>query len=251
VSSFERRRVLLPLEAYDFHVGAFHEFRRRILVVDGNNRSRLSCSNFLRSQGYDVLAAPDGFAALLTLRGAPPDLLVTELNLPKMSGFELLSIVRTRFPAVGVIAISAEYTSVTKPHQLVCDVFLSKGPNLEFELLQEVEKLINDSPLRGVRPKSDVAPVWIPRSGVGYVLLTCPECLRSFPAAEARKIGTSKETCVFCGATVPFQIAHGEVSAPPALPAAVQSSLTRAKSRSAILEGRRIRKSIPLKKKGS
>jgi transposase/CheY-like chemotaxis protein len=110
-----------------------------------------------------VVTAQDGFAALRSLRGAPPDLLITELDLPRMSGFESLSVVRTRFPLIAVIALSGEYTAGHMPQQTVCDAFLTKGPNLDFELIQETQRLISESPLRGSRPKSDVAPVWLPR----------------------------------------------------------------------------------------
>lgn len=104
--------------------------------------------------GYEVLTATDGFAALQVLRGGQPDLLVTELNLQRMSGFELLSVVRSRFPGIGVIAVSSEYTAVTVPDEAICDTFLTKGPNLDFELVAEAERLISESPVRGSRPKT-------------------------------------------------------------------------------------------------
>jgi len=48
-----------------------------------------------------VLTAGDGFSALRILRGAQPDLIVTELDLQHMSGFELLSVVRTEIGLTG------------------------------------------------------------------------------------------------------------------------------------------------------
>ena len=130
--------------------------------------------------------AGNGFEALHILRGAQPDLLVSELNLPQMSGFELLSVVRTRFPLISVIAMSGEFTAVTVPHEAICDHFVGKGPNVSFELLAAARTLISGSPLRGSRPRSELAPVWVPRSATGYVILTCPECLRSFSVPEPR-----------------------------------------------------------------
>lgn len=190
-------------------------FEYRILLVDADTHFLQVCSDMLRRERYQVLIANDGFAALCALRRALPDLLVTELNLPRMSGFELLSIVRTRFPHIAVIALSGDYTPVTVPHEAICDGFLAKGPNLNFELIQETHKLISESPLRGSRAKSEMAPVWVPHSGAGYVVLTCPECLRSFSALQP-KPGPSTETCICCGAKVPFQMSSLEV--PPAPP---------------------------------
>jgi CheY-like chemotaxis protein len=230
--------------SYDFHVTTQPEFRRRILLVDGNASFRNSCADVLRRQGYEVLTADDGFGALCILRGATPDVLITELDLPRMSGFELLSIVRTRFPLISVIVVSGEYTPLTTPHEAVCDAFLAKGPNVEFELIQEIESLITESPIRGAKTKSDTAPVWIPRTGTGYILLTCPECLRSFPALEV-KPGVADETCVFCGANVPFRMDSGEVPPMPQLSPRLQSTLTRAKARRTVSESRKLRKNIP------
>ena len=102
----------------------------------------------MRKQGYEVLTAADGFAALCALRGAYPDVLIAELNLAHMSGFELLSVVRTRFPHIAVIAISGEYTAVTVPNEAICDAFLEKGPNFHFDLIEEALRLIKESPLR-------------------------------------------------------------------------------------------------------
>ena len=147
-----------------------------------------------------------------------------------MSGFELLSIVRTRFPQIAVIAISGEYTPVTVPHQAICDAFIGKGANFDFELLEEAERLIRESPLRSNRAKSDIAPVWIPHLGTGYIVLTCPECLRSFSALEG-KPGRVEENCICCGAKVPFEVSPTEVQATPPPSPLLKSRLTRAKSR--------------------
>lgn len=207
------------------------QFRRRILLVDGDARFLHTCFDMLCEQGYEVLTAQDGFAALCVLRGGHPDLLITDLYLPRMSGFELLSVVRSRFPQIAVIAFSNEFTPVNVPHEAVCDVFLAKGPNLHFELVEETRRLISESPLRSTRAKSEIAPVWIPHSGTGYIVLTCPECLRSFSAVQPSKPGVAIETCVCCGAKVPFDMSSVEVSpVPPS--ASVEDRLHRAQAKS-------------------
>lgn len=221
------------------------QFRRRILVVDGDTRFLRSCADMLNEQGYEVLTATDGFEALFVLRGGSPDLLITELTLPRMSGFELLSIVRTRFPMMAVIAVSSDYSALTAPEEAICDAFLAKGPNLDFELLERVRALISESPLRGARAKSDKAPVWIPRTGSGYIILTCPECLRSFSAVQ-RKPGAVLETCLCCGADVPFEMSSIHVPpAPPAKSPQQRARITRANSQRILSEGRELRRRPP------
>jgi len=77
-----------------------------ILVVDDDLSIRESLSLLLVSSGYDVSTAKDGFAALLHLRQALPDLIISDLNMPQMSGYELLSVVRRRFPTIMTVAIA-------------------------------------------------------------------------------------------------------------------------------------------------
>ena len=80
--------------------------RLRLLVVDDEPSLRRSFSLVFHQLGYDVRSAEDGFSALSEMRKEIPDILLSDLNMPGMSGFELLSVVRRRFPAVPVIAMS-------------------------------------------------------------------------------------------------------------------------------------------------
>ena len=60
----------------------------------------------LEEQDYEVLCAEDGFEGLIALKRSLPDLIISDLRMPNMSGFEFLSIVRRRFSNIPVIAIS-------------------------------------------------------------------------------------------------------------------------------------------------
>jgi DNA-binding response OmpR family regulator len=195
-------------------------FRRRVLLVHGDGKFLDECSAELRKQGYDVLTAREGFEALCVLRGAVPDVLISELSLPRMSGFELLAVVRTRFPQIAVIATSGEYTAHSLPVETTADAFVASGPNMIFELVAAVHTAISDSPVRGSKPKSQSASVWIPRSSTGYIILTCTECLRSFSVVQpTADVDTARrETCMSCGARVPFSISAGAVVRAPEKP---------------------------------
>ncbi len=80
-------------------------FKYRILVVDDNVSMRQTLPTLLSGNGYEVHTAVDGFDALNALRWAVPDLIISDLTMPNMSGFEFLSVVRRRFPNVPVIAL--------------------------------------------------------------------------------------------------------------------------------------------------
>jgi CheY-like chemotaxis protein len=61
-------------------------------------------TTILQSQGYEVLCAKDGFEGLAALKQSLPDVIISDLQMPKMNGFEFLSVVRKRFPQIPIIA---------------------------------------------------------------------------------------------------------------------------------------------------
>ena len=98
-------------------------FAYRILIADDDQTLLVKLGAQLAREGYAVRTARDGFEALAAMRDPVPDLIISELRMPKMSGFELLSVIRRRFPATAVIATSSEFTPVTPPTAL-CDRYL-------------------------------------------------------------------------------------------------------------------------------
>src|SRR5579871_6866329 len=141
----------------------------------------------LEYSGYRVSTAIHGFDALLQLKRSVPAIVLSDLNMPQMSGFEFLSVVRRRFPHISVIAMSGAYHfGEAVPSGVIADAFYPKGLGSIEELLSAVASLIQTSAARAVAHQRESAPVWIPRNGkdskgIPYVVLTCTECLRSFP----------------------------------------------------------------------
>ena len=68
--------------------------KSRILVVDDELATRVALRDLLTLQGYDVDLAGDGAAALERLVELPPDLVITDLDMPHMSGLGLLGALR-------------------------------------------------------------------------------------------------------------------------------------------------------------
>jgi CheY-like chemotaxis protein len=162
-----------------------------ILVVDDDDAVRDSVRMVLKAGGYDVSTAVHGFDALLQLKRRLPAVVLSDLNMPQMSGFEFLSVVRRRFPQISVIAMSGAYHSGDAvPGGVIADAFYSKGQSSPEALLNIVAELIRTSAEHAVDHARESAPVWIPRNGkdsqgIPYVVLTCTDCLRSFPLSVA------------------------------------------------------------------
>src|ERR1700678_701779 len=109
-----------------------------LLVVDDDAGLRMSLSHIFGAFGHRVRCAADGFSALSELRVEVPDIILSDLNMPGMSGFEFLSVVRRRFPAIKVIAMSSAFAVGGIPIGVAADAFYQKGSNLR-SLLQIME----------------------------------------------------------------------------------------------------------------
>jgi CheY-like chemotaxis protein len=185
------------------------QFRFRILVVDDEPLIRETARMILEGEGYEVLTAADGLEGLHSLNKSLPDLVISDLNMPRMTGFEFLAVVRLRFPHIATIAMSGGYSSGEMPAGILADAFLQKGNYTIKELSHEVGKLLAASPLRSEGKKSDIAPLFVPRDSAGYLMITCPQCLRP-NRLEAMSLngGLHQTTCQSCGLPVRFEINH-------------------------------------------
>src|SRR2546423_15028402 len=197
--------------------------KHRILVVDDDESIRELFRRILQKEGYEVTAAKNGFDALLRLKEVVPDVIISDLNMPEMSGFEFLSVVRRRFPKISVIASSGAYASKVVPTGVLADSFYAKGQENPQTLLNSVAELIQTSAARARAHQKESAPVWIPRNGkdsngIPYIVITCTECLRSFPLNVTKEENPEvlQTLCLFCANTVKYIIDFSlSVTSPP------------------------------------
>jgi DNA-binding response OmpR family regulator len=78
----------------------------RILVVDDEESLRLSLKFKLKSAGFDVDVAVDGEDALEKLKARPADAVLLDINMPRMSGIETLTVIRQRYPQTEAIMLT-------------------------------------------------------------------------------------------------------------------------------------------------
>jgi CheY-like chemotaxis protein len=111
-----------------------------ILIVEDDDQIRILLCAILEQSGYSVRPATDGVAALEELRAEIPDILLSDLHMPRMSGFELLPVVRQLFPMTRVVAMSSAFLGNDVPAGIIADAFYAKASDV-VALLQIIETM--------------------------------------------------------------------------------------------------------------
>ena len=106
------------------------ETTKKILVVEDNQDSRELVIKVLKSKGYLVMEAADGEAALQKLADERPDLILMDISLPKIDGFEVTRRVKEQesFKDIPIIALTAHAMKGDreKALQAGCDGYIPK-----------------------------------------------------------------------------------------------------------------------------
>ena len=116
------------------------------LVVDDSMLIRYTVSRLLEEHGFTVESAGNGVEALEILDRVRPDLIVTDLQMPKMSGPELIAAVKSKQETAQIpIIIVASRSSVSKEAEKLANFFVYKDIDIE----EQLEKA-----LKALRPKT-------------------------------------------------------------------------------------------------
>ncbi len=123
--------------------------RGRILVVDDEPSARLGLEKLLRHKGYRVQSEADGEAALQAAGEFAPDVVVTDLKMPRMDGIELLGKLRAQDGDVPVIVATAfgDVASAVSAMRAGADDYLTKPLELD-ELVLAIERAMERRSLR-------------------------------------------------------------------------------------------------------
>jgi two-component system chemotaxis sensor kinase CheA len=120
--------------------------RRSLLVVEDSITSRSLLKNILETAGYDVAVAVDGIDALATLRNGKFDLVVTDVEMPRMDGFDLTANIRAdqRIAALPVILVTALESRADKERGLDvgANAYIVKGNFDRNGLLETIRRLL-------------------------------------------------------------------------------------------------------------
>src|SRR5262249_47867979 len=120
--------------------------RRRVLVVDDSVTTRALEKSILEAAGHEGLAAPGGAPARRGLQGRGADVVVSDVEMPRMDGFELTAAVRgsKRFAELPVVLVTARETEQDRARGAAvgADAYLGKSAFDQADLLKVLGQLI-------------------------------------------------------------------------------------------------------------
>jgi len=182
-----------------------------VLLVDDDPSTREILQMQLQEAGFEARQAEDGIDGLVKLRDELPNVIISDIQMPRMSGIEFVSVVRLRFPSIPVIILSGS-SPVELPTEAEPDAWFEKGSLQIRELLQALQDLVRKTPDRANVPLVVSTPVRTRPCGAGEFVLTCPDCLRQFQVMSSSDNKTVERTavCTHCEAHVPFLVESSE-----------------------------------------
>lgn len=112
-----------------------------ILIVDDELMMRDLLVKILAREGYNISTAEDGVAALEFLKENKVDIVISDMKMPRMDGFELLNAVKKEYPEIGVIIMTAYGDTYTVKDALLlgADEYVTK-PFKSYEISLVVER---------------------------------------------------------------------------------------------------------------
>ena len=113
---------------------------QNVLVIDDQPEIRNLMVDILKKRGYQVSTASDGHDALTQFALARPDLVITDLTMPGLNGYQICRLIRG-ISSVPVLVMSAQMGAEDMAYRMGADAFIPKPFDLE-DLWAEIEELL-------------------------------------------------------------------------------------------------------------
>jgi chemosensory pili system protein ChpA (sensor histidine kinase/response regulator) len=118
-----------------------------IMIVDDSITVRRVTERFLKRHEFETMTAKDGVDALAKLQDVTPDLMLLDIEMPRMDGYELATAMRNdeRLKRIPIIMITSRTGEKHRERAMAIGVNMYLGkPYQENELLENIEKLLNE-----------------------------------------------------------------------------------------------------------
>lgn len=134
----------------------------KILLVEDDNNLREIYEARLQAEGYEIVTAPDGETALVVAKKELPDLVVSDVMMPRISGFEMLDILRNTegLKHVKVIMLTAlgQAEDKTRADSLGADKYLVKSQVTLEDIVKAASELLGGETPAPAAPAAAAAP---------------------------------------------------------------------------------------------
>ncbi len=121
---------------------------KRILYIEDNPDNRMLVHRVLTAEGYTLIEAPDGAAGLRAVEENTPDLILVDINLPDVDGYEITSRIRMipKLAHIPIVAMTANVMHGDREKSLAagCDGYIQKPIDIDL-LPAQVAKFLSRS----------------------------------------------------------------------------------------------------------
>ena len=200
--------LTVPLYSYSFLVRSMPNPTPRILLVDDDPTNLLLLEELLLSEGYVPLTAASGIEALEIAAKSVPDLILLDVMMPEMDGFEVCRRLREnpKLQAVSVVFLTAldDDDSRLRGLEMMGDDYLTKPINSKL-LLTKIASILRLSQMRSRQSKQQVIAAWEVNEFISekfrlfvpeqYLNRIAPKGLESIQLGNARE---EEITVLFC-----------------------------------------------------
>src|SRR5438552_17442241 len=122
----------------------------KVLVVDDEDEVRRVAADLLKAEGIAVITASDGIEALARVASEPPDIVVLDVQMPRLDGLGTLRRLRSEAPDVAVIMVTghADVATAVSAMRLGAYDFMLK-PLMVEDFVPTVQRAMERNALRG------------------------------------------------------------------------------------------------------
>lgn len=210
----------------------------KILLVEDDNNLREIYEARLQAEGYEIVAAPDGEAALVVAKKELPDLVISDVMMPRISGFEMLDIMRNTegLKHVRVIMLTAlgQAEDKTRADALGADKYLVKSQVTLEDIVKAAAELVGgesaapapSTPSTAAAaaemapaPMAVTPPPAMPVAEPPAPVAPVPVAVAPAPEAPAIPVATAPEPAAAPALPTPAPVADPPAVAAPAAPA--------------------------------